>query len=234
LKRHLLALSGFRMHGRHDLRGLYLVTPDDADTARLLARVRPLLPFAALLQYRNKQADDGLRHAQAVALAQACRDAGVPFIRNDDARIAADVKADGVHLGEHDGAISAARALLGERAIIGVSCYDEAARAGAAAREGADYLAFGAFFPSSTKPNARRATPQLLHDARRHGLPLVAIGGITPDNAPPLIEAGADLLAVVSGVFDAPDPVAAARRCRSLFDTPPPFNPPPQFDSTRT
>src|SRR6478735_1847807 len=111
------------MHGRHDLRGLYLVTPDDADTARLLARVRLLLPFAALLQYRNKQADDALRHTQAFALAQACRDAGVPFIVNDDARIAADVKADGVHLGEHDGAIAAARALLGERALIGVSCY---------------------------------------------------------------------------------------------------------------
>src|SRR6476661_4326455 len=116
------------MHGRHDLRGLYLVTPDDADTARLLARVRPLLPFAALLQYRNKQADDALRHAQALALAQACRDAGVPFIVNDDAPIAADVKADGVHLGEHDGAIAAARALLGERALIGVSCYDAAPR----------------------------------------------------------------------------------------------------------
>src|SRR4249919_1041134 len=207
------------MHGRHDLRGLYLVTPDDADTARLLARVRPLLPFAALLQYRNKQADDGLRHAQAVALAQACRDAGVSFIVNDDARIAADVKADGVHLGEHDGAIEDARALLGEAAIIGVSCYDDATRADTAAREGADYLAFGAFFPSSTKPNARRATPALLQQARRHGLPLVAIGGITPDNARPLIEAGADLVAIVSGVFDAPDPFAAARHCRSLFDS---------------
>lgn len=207
------------MHGRQDLRGLYLVTPDEPDTARLLARVKPLLPFTALLQHRNKQASDALRHAQAAVLAQACRDAGVPFIVNDDARIAADVKADGVHLGEHDGAIEAARALLGGAAIIGVSCYDDAARADTAAREGADYLAFGAFFPSSTKPNARRATPALLQQARRHGLPLVAIGGITPDNARPLIEAGADLVAIVSGVFDAPDPVAAARHCRSLFDS---------------
>jgi len=118
--------------------------------------------------------------------------------------------------------------------MIGVSCYDSLERARHYAAAGADYLAFGAFFASPTKPHARVATPRLLHEAQAFGLPLVAIGGITPDNAPPLIGAGADLLAVVSGVFDAPDPVAAARRCRSLFDAPPPFDPPLQFDSTRT
>jgi len=203
----------------HDLHGLYLITPDDADTDRLLARVRPLLPFTGCLQYRNKTAGDALRRAQAAALADACRAAGVPFIVNDDARLARDVKADGVHLGEYDGTIAAARGVLGETAIIGVSCYDDPARAAAAADAGADYLAFGAFFPSSTKPNARRATLDLLRDARRHHRPLVAIGGITPDNARPLIQAGADLVAIVSGVFDARDPVAAARACRSLFDT---------------
>lgn len=198
--------------------GLYLITPDEADTERLLARVKPVLRFAELLQYRNKQADAALRAIQAAALAPICRAAGVPFIVNDDARLAADVKADGVHLGEHDGPIAAARAVLGDAAIIGVSCYDDLDIARAAAEAGADYLAFGAFFTSSTKPNARRATPALLRDARRHGLPMVAIGGITPDNASLLVDAGADLLAIVSGVFDAPDPVAAARAVHALFE----------------
>jgi len=206
------------MQDRRPARGLYLVTPDSADTAQLLARVRPLLPFAACLQYRNKEADAALRREQAVALADASRAAGVPFIVNDDARLAADVKADGVHLGEHDGPIAAARAVLGDAAIVGVSCYDDLDIARAAAEAGADYLAFGAFFTSSTKPNARRATPDLLRQARRHGLPMVAIGGITPDNAPLLVDAGADLLAIVSGVFDAPDPVAAARAVHALFE----------------
>jgi thiamine-phosphate pyrophosphorylase len=197
--------------------GLYLITPDEADTQRLLARVKPLLPFAEILQYRNKQADAALRAEQAAALAPLCRAAGVPFIVNDDARLAAAVKASGVHLGEHDGTVAAARAILGSDAIVGVSCYDDIERARAAAADDADYIAFGAFFPSATKPNARRATPALLRAAGTLGLPMVAIGGITADNARPLVEAGADLLAVVGGVFDAPDPVAAARAFQQLF-----------------
>ncbi|KGQ18294.1 Thiamine-phosphate synthase [Lysobacter dokdonensis DS-58] len=197
--------------------GLYLITPDEPDTQRLLERVRPLLPFAELLQYRNKSAETDLRAEQAAALAPLCRAAGVPFIVNDDARLAARVRASGVHLGEHDGTVAAARALLGQNAIIGVSCYDDLQRARKAAEDDADYIAFGAFFPSATKPNARRATPALLAAAGTFGLPMVAIGGITADNAPPLLEAGADLLAVVGGVFDAPDPVAAAREFRALF-----------------
>lgn len=207
------------MQDRRPARGLYLVTPDMPDTGRLLARVRPLLAHAACLQYRNKAADAALLGEQAAALADAARLAGVPFIVNDNVELATRVKADGVHLGEHDGPIAAARASLGPDAIIGVSCYDDPDRARAAAKAGADYLAFGAFFPSPTKPNARRATPALLRDARRHRLPLVAIGGITPDNAAPLVDAGADLLAIVSGVFDAPDPVAAARAVHALFET---------------
>lgn len=198
-------------------RGLYLVTPDEPDTARLLGRVAPLLSHATWLQYRNKAASAALREAQAARLQDLCAAAGVPMIVNDDPALAAAVGAAGVHLGEDDAAIAAARALLGPAAIVGSSCYDDDARGGAAAAAGASYLAFGALFPSSTKPNARRATPALLRAAARHGLPLVAIGGITPDNARIAIDAGADLVAVVGGVFDAPDPAGAARALQALF-----------------
>jgi thiamine-phosphate pyrophosphorylase len=200
------------------LRGLYLITPDETDTTRLLARVGAVLDGAALLQYRNKSADAALCRTQAIALAALCREAGVPLIVNDDAALAAECGAAGVHLGEHDGDPGPARARLGVAAIIGVSCYDDLGRAHAAAAAGADYIAFGAFFPSATKPNARRATPALLRDSAGLQLPRVAIGGITPDNGRGLVEAGADLLAVIAGVFDAPDPVAAARAYRACFD----------------
>jgi len=198
-------------------RGLYLITPDEADTARLLLRVQPLLSHVACVQYRNKSATPTLRREQAAALLSLCRAAGVPLVVNDDVELAAAIGAQGVHLGEHDGAVAPARAKLGDGAIVGVSCYDELARAERAAAEGASYVAFGAFHPSPTKPNARRATPRLLRDAARLDLPRVAIGGITPDNAQPLIAAGAELIAVISGVFDANDPVEAARAYQACF-----------------
>lgn len=201
------------------LRGLYLITPDEPDTERLLDRVRAVLGHAALLQYRNKTADGALRQCQMAALLPLCRAAGVPLIANDDADLAIAVGADGVHLGEDDGDPAAVRARLGASAIIGVSCYDDLARARAAAAAGANYIAFGAFFPSSTKPNARRASPDLLRDSAELRLPRVAIGGITPDNAGDVIAAGADLVAVISGVFDAPDPVAAAAAYRRCFES---------------
>lgn len=200
-------------------RGLYLITPDDPEPARLLARTQPLLAFASCLQLRNKVMDADALRVAGIALRAACKDAGVPFIVNDDPALAVELAADGVHLGEADGDIASARALLGDGAIIGVSCYDDVERARLLAAQGASYLAFGAFFPSPTKPHARRASLQLLRDSANLGLPRVAIGGITPDNAPSLVAAGADLVAVVSGVFDAPDPVAAARACASCFDT---------------
>ena len=202
------------------LRGLYLITPDEPDTARLLARVAAVLPEACLLQYRNKQATHPLRRDQLTALRPLCRQAGIPLIVNDALDLAVESGADGVHLGEDDGGAAAARAALGESALIGVSCYDSLMRARDAAHAGASYLAFGAFFPSTTKPNARRATPDLLRDSAALGLPRVAIGGITPDNARSLVKAGADMLAVISGVFDAPDPVAAARAYRRCFAPP--------------
>lgn len=198
-------------------RGLYLITPDDPDPSQLFARTRPLLAFASCLQLRNKAMDADELRVAGIALRSACKDAGVPLLVNDDAALAAELGADGVHLGEHDGDIASARRLLGDDAIIGASCYDDIERARRLAAEGASYLAFGAFFPSPTKPNARRASLQLLRDSTHLGLPRVAIGGITPDHAPSLVDAGADLVAVISGVFDAPDPVAAARAYLSLF-----------------
>jgi thiamine-phosphate pyrophosphorylase len=201
-------------------RGLYLITPDEADTARLLARVQPLLGHATWLQYRNKSAPDALRHQQALALQELCRQASVPLIVNDDARLAGAIGAAGVHLGEDDGDIAAARALLGPAAIIGASCYDELARAQRAVTAGANYVAFGAFFPTRSKTGTRRATPDLLTAAAALAVPRVAIGGITPDNTPALIAAGADLVAVIGGVFDSPDPVTAARAYRECFTKP--------------
>lgn len=199
-------------------RGLYLITPDEADASRLLPRVLPVLPFASCLQLRTKAMAAPELRQLALHLRHACREAGATFIVNDDAQLARDVGADGVHLGEHDGGVADARALLGDGAIIGVSCYDDLQCAGAAVAAGADYVAFGAFFPSPTKPGARRATLALLHESAGLALPRVAIGGITPDNARSLVAAGADLVAVISGVFDAPDPVAAARAYLSCFD----------------
>ena len=199
-------------------RGLYLITPDDPDPARLLARTRPLLPFASCLQLRNKAMDATSLRDAGERLRSACMEADIPFIVNDDATLAADLGADGVHLGEDDGDLAAARMLLGDRALIGVSCYDDIERARTLAAQGADYIAFGAFFPSPTKPNARRASPELLRGSADLGLPRVAIGGITPDNARPLVDAGADLIAVISGVYDAADPVAAVHAYRRCFN----------------
>lgn len=199
-------------------RGLYVITPDEPDTGRLLTRVDAVLGAgAAWLQYRNKAADAAVRREQAVALLALCHAHGVPLIVNDDWRVAADIGADGAHLGEDDGEIVAARAAMGPDAIVGASCYDELDRAAAAVTAGASYVAFGAFFPSSTKPHARRADPALLRDSTTLGVPRVAIGGITPDNARLLVDAGADFVAVISGVFDALDPVAATRAYLRAF-----------------
>ncbi|HET6602811.1 MAG TPA: thiamine phosphate synthase [Xanthomonadaceae bacterium] len=200
-------------------RGVYLVTPDDIDEQAVLARSAAALGAGAvMLQYRSKRADAARRHSSAHALRALTRAHGSLLIVNDDVELARQVGADGVHLGRDDAPIASARRRLGAAAIIGASCYDDPARAHAAAAAGADYLAFGAFFASPTKPLARRARPDLLTAAAGYGLPLVAIGGISADNGRPLVAAGARLLAVVSAVYAAPDPAAATRRLTSLFE----------------
>lgn len=199
--------------------GLYAVTPEIADSATLLCKVEAALRGgASVVQYRNKSATEILRREQAGAIAQMCRRASACFICNDDPRLAREVEADGVHLGKDDGSVAAARALLGSDRLVGVSCYNRLSRAREAISQGADYIAFGRFFVSTTKPGAAGADPELLRAARREfALPIVAIGGITADNAGSLIEAGADAVAVVVALFDAADVENEARRFTQLF-----------------
>jgi thiamine-phosphate pyrophosphorylase len=207
------------MSAERRLAGLYAITPEERDTGRLVARVRECLEGgAAVLQYRAKSLPPATRREQALALAPLCRAHGVPFLMNDSVELALAAGADGVHLGREDGDPREARAQLGG-AIIGVSCYDEPGRARDAARAGADYVAIGSVFPSSTKPRAARAPLALLAEAKAaSGLPVVAIGGITAENAAEAIAAGADMVAVISAVFDAPDVRAAARAIARLFN----------------
>ncbi|MBI4989263.1 MAG: thiamine phosphate synthase [Rhodocyclales bacterium] len=201
------------------LKGLYAVTPDFADTGELVRRTRlALLGGVRLLQYRNKTADAALRRKQAAALLRLSREHGARLVVNDDLSLALALDADGVHLGGDDGDLAAARAALGPGKLLGASCYDDMERARNAKRIGADYLAFGSFFASPTKPRAVRAPLALLAEARREtGLPVAAIGGITLQNAPQLIAAGADLLAVITDLFEAPDIQARAASYTQLL-----------------
>jgi thiamine-phosphate pyrophosphorylase len=200
------------------IRGLYAVTPDEADTALLVAQVRQAITGGArLVQYRNKHAAAELRDEQARALLALCRAASVPLIVNDDLDLAVRTGADGLHLGRDDGDLARARACL-PHAILGASCYRELERAVEAKRLGADYVAFGSFFASPTKPGATRAPLDIVAQSKRLvGLPVVAIGGITVQNAPSLLTAGVDALAVISALFCADSIAAAATEFAALF-----------------
>lgn len=202
--------------------GLYAITPECADTERLLRMVEQALEGGArLVQYRNKGGDVAQRHEQASELLALCRQYHAPLIVNDDLRLADLTGADGVHLGRDDGGVREARLILGPGKIIGVSCYNDLRRALEAEMHGADYAAFGSFFASSTKPNAVAAPLTLLREAKlRLQIPVVAIGGITADNAGMLIEAGADAVAVISALFDSPDIRTEAGRFAALFSPP--------------
>lgn len=198
--------------------GLYAITPEQHDTAELSRKVRLALKGGArVLQYRNKLGDDALRLEQATALRGLTREFGAMLIVNDDALLAQRVDAEGVHLGGEDGSVGAARSLLGKHKIIGVSCYNRLSLAYQAVVQGADYVAFGAFFASAVKPSAPVATLELLRQARDEiAVPVVAIGGITPDNGAQLLAAGADALAVISALFGAQDIRLAARQFTNL------------------
>lgn len=207
-------------------RGLYGITPDTDDTPALLEAITAAARGGMRsLQWRRKQS---VSHAallsQGQAIAGLCRELGLVFIVNDDWQLAQSLGADGVHLGRDDGDLAAARAALGHERIIGVSCYADLARARALLAQGADYIAFGAVYPSPTKPQAARAPLELLEQARAllSQLPaprpaMVAIGGIHAANATPVVQAGADALAIIQGIFQADDIEAAARACAQAF-----------------
>ena len=203
------------------LAGLYAVTPDLVDTGELVRGVEAALAGGArAIQYRNKAADSALARAQAAAIARARAAHGGLYIVNDDPALAAAVHADGVHLGEDDGGIAEARRIIGPERIIGVSCYNRFELAEAAVAGGADYVAFGSFHASNVKPGARRADTSLLERARSLGVPVVAIGGITAQNAHALFAAGADAVAVISAVFAHAGPgdiEVAARAIDAVF-----------------
>ena len=210
------------MDKRERLYGLYAITdpvlcPDSTLTTQV---EQALTGGCRVIQFRDKRPDPVARKALAQQLLEICHAYDACLLINDDLALAEEIGADGVHLGRDDPDPSTARNRLGEDAIIGVSCYNRLELARDAAALGVDYLAFGRFFPSQTKPQAVQAEPELLRRARAAlDLPLVAIGGITPENGAPLIAAGAHMLAVIQGVFGQPDIEDASRRLSSLFAT---------------
>ena len=199
--------------------GLYAITPDLSDTEALLRKVAAALKGGArALQYRNKVADSALRLEQARELARLCRLHHVPLIINDHLDLALEVDAEGLHIGAEDGSIAEARRRLGPNKILGVTCYRKIENALEAARTGASHVAFGGFFPSGVKGGSGGAPMSILGEAKRQtGLPVVAIGGITVENAPQLIAAGADSVAVITALFSAADIEATARQFTALF-----------------
>jgi thiamine-phosphate pyrophosphorylase len=205
---------------RPDLRGLYAITPERADGARLLAEVRAALDGGCrLVQFRDKSSTMPERVERARALRQLTRQFGARLLINDDLALGMLVDADGLHLGRDDGHLAAARAILGPERILGASCYADFAAARAADAAGADYVAFGAVYPSPTKPGATAAPVDLFIQAENSlAAASCAIGGITLDNAPPLIAAGAGMLAVITDLFSAPDIAGRAAAYQRLFE----------------
>lgn len=194
-------------------RGLYAITDCERlrGAALLAATERILEAGAAMLQYREKSRDHARRQREAPALRALCQRHGCLFIVNDDVALARAVNSDGAHLGQDDPDCQQARAILGDEAIIGVSCYDQLARAVAAETSGADYVAFGAFHPTAAKPGAPVPRPSLIGAAKAAvALPVAAIGGLLPENCAPLLQQGADLIAAMSGLYQAEDPGAVA------------------------
>jgi len=198
---------------RNRINGIYAITPETEDTDRLVAKVAAAIAGGIrLIQYRNKKGSAQLRRYQCEALFECVQAVNATLIINDDWQLAADVRAHGVHLGRDDAAVARARRVLGPGKIIGVSCYNDLVRAREQEQAGADYVAFGSFFPSATKPDAVAAPLDLLSDARsRLKVPVVAIGGIDRYNAPALLEAGADAIAVLSALFSVEDVEQEAR-----------------------
>ncbi|MCW8962245.1 MAG: thiamine phosphate synthase [Gammaproteobacteria bacterium] len=202
------------------MRGLYAITSDDFVSAEALksAVTQALVGGAVVIQYRDKKSPLDEREKIASNINKLCHEYGALFIVNDDVELAKMVDADGVHLGRDDMGLAGARSYLGEQKIIGVSCYNDLDAARQAEQEGADYVAFGRFFPSLNKPDAIQVSVDVLQSAHQQiTVPIVAIGGITAQNGAPLVAAGADMLAVIDGVFGQPDITRAAGEIAALF-----------------
>lgn len=202
------------------MQGLYLVTPNWDDTSRLLQLTEQAMQAApiALLQYRHKDAGPVLRYEQAHALQALCRRYRVPFIINDHVDLCADLDADGIHLGGTDAEVAQVRVKLGKQKIIGASCYGDMTRALNAQDAGASYVAFGGFYPSRVKQYAVTTQPAILDQAREViRVPTVVIGGMTPENATPLVARGARMVAAISSVYQAASVAEAVGQFQSLF-----------------
>lgn len=201
------------------IHGLYAVTPDMADTVQLCRLVQASIEGGArVVQYRNKVADSRLRIKQASALHAICKAAGVTYMINDHVKLCLALDADGVHVGSDDGDLSAIKARIGPEKILGASCYNRIELALQAQEAGADYVAFGACFSSSTKPHAPNASLDLFQANLQ--VPKVAIGGITLQNAPRVVHAGADAIAVIGALFGAPDVREQALAFSQMFALP--------------
>jgi thiamine-phosphate pyrophosphorylase len=199
--------------------GLYAITPDGIDTKKLLVMTQKALAGGAkLIQYRNKTADAQLRHKQAEKLHHLCREYDVPLIINDYLELALEIDAEGLHVGHNDISVNEARRTLGNTKIIGASCYNRIELAMKAENQGADYVAFGAFYASVTKPDAVTAPLELLCLAKQKiRKPVVAIGGITLLNANLLIERGGDAIAVSDALFGTQDVQSTAQSFSQSF-----------------
>lgn len=201
------------------LRGLYIVTPDWDDTPQLIAATELALEQgAALVQYRHKSASAALRLEQAAALLAVCRRHGVPLVINDHVDLCLALDADGIHVGGTDASIAEVRRMVGPDRIVGASCYGTLALAHAARDDGASYVAFGGFYPSRVKKYDFRTAPDIIAQCKREvALPVVVIGGITLENAPPLVAQGADMVAVISSVYLVPEGERKTRELAALY-----------------
>ena len=201
------------------IKGLYAITPDSADLNTLIQKTKSAIEGGAfMVQYRSKIQDRDVKMQQCATILRLCREYEIPCIVNDDVDMCRILEADGVHLGEKDDNIAEVRHMLGEDAIIGSSCYDQLDRAKSAQKEGASYVAFGAMFPTSTKPNAPRATLALLKEAKREiQIPIVAIGGITVNNAHDVIKTGIDAIAVINSLYEAKSIKETAETFAKMF-----------------
>ena len=212
-------MTNWNMRDSFIIKGLYAITPDMADLNSLIQKTRLAIEGGAfMVQYRSKIQDRDVKMQQCAAILRLCREYEIPCIVNDDVDMCRVLEADGVHLGEKDDNIAEVRCILGEDAIIGSSCYDQLNRANEAQKEGASYVAFGAMYPTSTKPNAPRATLELLREAKSQiQIPIVAIGGITMNNAQDVIETGVDAIAVITSLYQAKTIKETAETLSSMF-----------------